>query len=133
MGWVNYVVVPSHKLALEINRHSGELEEHEKNTLDSIIGIEEFDEPGIDINSRRLKREKDGRLNLSLNLGQLRKLIKSYEQAETIKAMGLDKLLMYWLKKKNIEYEIISEHVLADKGYANQGWIIINPVYKEEE
>lgn len=129
MGWVNYLVVPDHKLAFEISRHVKELDEDEIKTLDNLVEQEEAER--LDIGDIKLK-SLDKKLNLSLNLRQLKVMLNAYDQVEKLGLMSKDTLLMYWLKKTGAAYEFMSEHVFFEKGYEKQGFHIIRPNYGGE-
>ncbi len=129
MGWVNYVVVPSHKLAFEVNKHVEKLDERDEKTLDNLVEQEEATR--LDIGDIKLK-SLDKKLNLSLNLRQLKVMLNAYDQVEKLGLMSKDTLLMYWLKKKGVNYEFMSEHVFFEKGYDKQGFHIIQPNYGGE-
>ncbi|MBN2459237.1 hypothetical protein JXB28_03045 [Candidatus Woesearchaeota archaeon] len=133
MGWANYIVVPSYKLAFQVSRHTEGLDSFEEETLENIIGLSEFEEERVDFRDKKLKKDNEGKLNLSLNIRQLHTLLDAYSHVEQLKSMGSDKLLMYWLKKNRIDYEIISEYALAEKKEDYKGWTIVRPGDEAEE
>ena len=122
MGWSNYIVIPSHQLAFEISRHVKDLDESDEKTLDLIVEQEEAERLDIgDIQFKNLGKK----LNLSLNLRQLKVILNAYDQVEKLGLMSRDALLMYWLKKSSVPYEFMSEFAFNDKGYEKQGYKII--------
>ena len=97
MGWINYLIIPSWKIAIEMTRHVDELEDYIEEALDEILEME-------DIEYMDEVKVKD------LTISDLAELYNSHQILS--KLVTIDDaivFLLYFLKKRGIEYEIVSE------------------------
>jgi len=100
-------------MLIEVNRSVGEIEEYITNALNSII-----DNGDIDIDTSDLKVS-------DITVKDLCILANAYENASTLSQLEIDKLLLYWLDRRNIGYEIKSEHNVDTKKYKEDGYNIV--------
>jgi hypothetical protein len=114
MGWSNYIVIPSLKIAVETSRHVQDLLDWQEKTLDNILDNED---EGFDPSEVKLE---------DLNLEHLSILVDAYSQLGKLKTLQhKDELLIYWLKKSEMDYELVSEHSFEAKDYEKKGFKII--------
>ena len=98
MGWSNYLIVPELKLVVKISRHI-QFEDYEEKALDSI-----FNDHDDFASMEPCKKVTD------LSVKDLGTMMKAYDDLMSIYCIGDPvELLMYWLKKKGIDYEIKHE------------------------
>lgn len=114
MGWSNYIIIEDWKMIIETNREVNELETYIKESLDKMIG----DDTDIDVSISDLKVS-------NMTIKDLCALASAYENASSIACMEADKLFLYWLESKDIEYQIKSEFNLDLKKYKEDGYKII--------
>lgn len=100
MGWTNFIIIPKLKLVIEISRHINELDDYQKKAIDYLIDEERYEDGDEYIENKNIK---------NISIKDLTRLFNTYEQANSIAGMEPDKLFLYWLKNKNIDYEIKSE------------------------
>lgn len=109
MGWTNFVIVDRLKLAIEISRHIHDLEDYEEESLNYVTEEKDI----IDVSDIKFT---------SLSLKDLASLVTISDKVGSINGFEIDKLMLYWLKSRGIEYEIESEHdvdinELKERGY----------------
>ena len=114
MGWSNYIIIEKWKMIIETNREVGELEDYIKESLDKIIR----DDKDIDINILDLKVS-------DITIKDLCALAFAYENTSALSYMEIDKLFLYWLESKSIEYDVKSEFNIDLNLYKENGYKII--------
>lgn len=114
MGWSNFIIIEDWKILIESSREVGELEDYIKESLDKIIS----DTTDIDISISDLKVS-------DITLKDLCVLASAYENVSALAYMNVDKLLIYWLECREIEYDIKSEYNLDIEEYKEKGYNII--------
>jgi hypothetical protein len=114
MGWSNYIIVEDWKMIIETSREVGELEDYIKKSLGKMTS----DENDLDVSISDLKVSE-------MTIKDLCALASAYENASSIASMDTDKLFLYWLEGKEIEYQIKSEFNLDLKKYKEDGYKII--------
>ena len=123
MGWSNYIVIPRWKLLIEVSRDVNKIEDYEKTAIEKAIGEGNIDydahTDGEDIISM-------GDIPISkITIKDLTELYKSYNIVESLSGMDYNKLLLYWLKSRGIDFNIQSEHIVDAKEYIKEGYIKI--------
>ena len=100
MGWVNYIVIPKFKMIIETSRYVDEDSlDFIENAYTKLLNVLE------DFNSELLHENLQ-----SIDLSDFADMITITRQADIIFSdFHIDYLLLLWLKKKGIEFEIISE------------------------
>lgn len=114
MGWSNYIIIEDWKMMIETNREVGELENYIKESLDKMIGNDTY----IDESASNLKVSE-------ITIKELCALASVYDNASSLACIEIDKLFLYWLEGKDIEYDIKSEFNLDLKKCKEQGYKII--------
>jgi hypothetical protein len=114
MGWSNYIIIKDWKMIIETSRYVDSLEDYIGESLDKMVnnGTE-------DVNISDLKVS-------DITINDLCVLASAYENASSLAYMETDKLFLYWLESKKIEYKIKSEIGLDLKKYKEDGYKIIN-------
>ena len=94
MGWSNYIIIPNLKLAIEISRSIDTLEYYEEEAIQKALDYQEDELP----------QKQATKLTLSemSSMAEAVKILNNIPEDSTI-------LFLFWLKKQNIEFEIISE------------------------
>lgn len=113
MGWVNYVLLPKFKVAIVVHRSVEELEDYIEKALDYLTG-EDVGEVDID--------KEFGRLTAR----DFKELITVYEEATKLQYANPATLLLYFLKKYEIEYEVKSEFEIDENRLESEGWVIVD-------
>lgn len=111
MGWVNYVIIKKWKIMFEISRHVSDLDEDAEEEIKKLWNESESYYNKID--KVRNKKISDIRV---CDIQVLSSFSESYVKISTIDS---DNFLLYWLKSKEIDYEILSEHDERIKEYEN--------------
>lgn len=118
MGWTNFIIIPTFKVAIETSRNVNEICDYEIKALDFLTDEERYSEDDI------------GYVNLkSLTVKMLSTLFNSYEQSINLAGFESDKFLLYWLTLRNISFEIKSEHNVDKNELKKDGYIIIERDY----
>lgn len=112
MGWSNFIIIEKWKMAIETNRSVNELEDYIKDAIDKMTDTE------IDIDISDLKVS-------DITVKDLCALVSAYDNASTLYQLDSDKLFLYWLESRNIEYEIKSEHQINIEQYKENGYDVI--------
>lgn len=113
MGWSNYIIVEDWKIIIETYRGVDSLEDYIKESLDKMINNDTED---IDISNLKVS---------DMTVKELCTLASAYDNASSLAFMEVDKLLLYWLKNKGIEYEIKPEFGFDFKKYEEDGYKMI--------
>jgi hypothetical protein len=114
MGWSNYIIIKDWKIIIETDRGVDSLEDYIKKSLDNMINN---DEESIDLSSLKIS---------DITVKELCTLATAYDNANSLAFMEVDKLVLYWLKNKNIEYEIKQEFGFDFKKYETDGYKLIS-------
>jgi len=114
MGWTNFIIIPSFKVAIETSRNINEIYDHEIKALDYLTDEERYDDDDM----------SDVKLG-NLTIKMLSKLVMSYEQSINLAGFESDKFLLYWLTTRNISFDIKSEYNVKRDELREQGYNII--------
>ena len=109
MGWTNYIIIPKLKIAVQVSRWVDDDNEDLYNAIDKLIDH-------VFNHDLLFESYKD------LTLGYLSELIQVYDLARNFEDISINEFFVYWLKKRNIDFEIktsneISAEQLRRKGY----------------
>lgn len=110
---MSYLVIENMKLVVEIAEIE-DLETFEKGALDEMIKEKNVDEFDIDI---------DETLVTDLSFKEAAILYKSLDMIKTLLGISPDKMLLYWLKNRDIEYEVESDIDVSK--YQRDGYVIL--------
>ena len=108
MGWSNYIVIPKLKLLIEVSRNVEDIEDYEEAAIDKVI-----DEDNIDYDAHCEGENviDMGDVSISkITIKDLTELYKSYDMVQSLSGMDYNKLLLYWLKGRDIEFSVKSEY-----------------------
>lgn len=114
MGWSNYIIIDQWKMLIETNRSVQDLEDYIKERLDKIID----GDIDVDISTSDLKVSE-------ITIKDLCVMAMALENTTALNGLEIDKLFLYWLERKNIEYKINSEYAIQIDEYKNKGYNII--------
>ncbi len=123
MGWSNYIIIPDYKLLIEVPRNIDDIEDYAENAIDSAI-----DEENIDVGENF---EEECALTIDnvpinkITIKDIAKLYKRYEIVQNLAGTDYNVLLLFWLKKREIDFEIKSEYNMDIKKYREDGYTII--------
>lgn len=123
MGWSNYIIIPNWKLIIEVSREIDDLKDYEETAIDKAI-----DEDNIDYDDHFDGDNIIDIGNVSINkitVKDLVELYKRYDIVESLSGMDYNKLLLYWLKNRGIEFNITSEYNIDIEKYIKEGYIKI--------
>jgi hypothetical protein len=108
MGWSNYIVIPTLKLLIEVSRDISDIEDYEDVAIEKAIDEEDIDcETHVDgENVVDMGNVPVGQITIK----DLTELYKRYEIVQSLSGMDYNKLLLYWLKVRCIEFSVKSEY-----------------------
>lgn len=110
---MSYLVIENMKLVVEIAEIE-DLEAFEKSALDEMVKEKNVDEFDVDI---------DETLVTDLSFKEATVLYKSLDLIKTLLGMSPDKMLLYWLTNRDIEYEVESDIDVSK--YQRDGFVIL--------
>lgn len=119
MGWSNYIIVDSLKIVVETNREVDNLETYREEALDKIMNT--YEDTYVDDNIADIKDVKIS----ELTIGHLSILYDAYKDISNIYGTHIDQFLLFWLKSKNIKFNIESEHGFNYREYEDKGYTIL--------
>lgn len=114
MGWSNFIIIEKWKMVIETNRSVSELEDYIKDAIDKMID----NDTEIDIDISDLKVS-------DITVKDLCTLASAYDNANSLCQLDSDKLFLYWLESRNVEYEIKSEYQTNIEQYKENGYDVI--------
>lgn len=123
MGWSNYIIIPKFKLLVEVPREINDIEDYEEIAIEKAI-----DEDNID-NDTYL--DGDNIVDIGdvpidkITIKNLVALHKRYEIVQSISGLDYNKLLLFWLKNRGIEFQIKSENNMDFIEYNREGYLRI--------
>lgn len=127
MGSINFVIIPSLKIAVEVRRDVDEIEEYIVDALDKLTREDIYNVDCTD--AYNILGEKEV---TRLTIKDLATLYTVYEAATSLADMDLNKFLLYWLTHKGIPFEIKSEYNIDRQKLHSDGYVII-PLYKRDD
>lgn len=110
---MTYLVIENMKLVVEIAEIE-DIETFEKNALDEMVNEKNTDEFDIDIDETEVS---------DLTFSEAVILYKSHDIVKTLIGINADKMLLYWLKDRDIEYSIEAD--IDVSGYQRDGYVIL--------
>ena len=119
MGWSNYIIVDNLKIVVETNREVEDIETYREDALDKTINADEdiyIDENIFDIENLKISE---------MTVGHLSILHDAFNDISSIYGMHIDKFLLFWLKKKDIKFEVKSENSVNVQEYIDNGYIVL--------
>jgi hypothetical protein len=120
MGWSNYIIIPKWKLFIEVSRSVDCLEDYEETAIEKAINEENID---FDSHLEGESSVSMGDVPIhKITIKDLTELYRSYDMIQSLSGMDYDKLLLYWLKARNIEFSIESEFEDSVKECIKEGY-----------
>lgn len=110
---MSYLVIENMKLVVGI-ADTEDIEAFEKKALDEMASEENTGEFDIDIDDREVS---------DLTFKEAVILYKAHDMIKTLLGIGVDKMLLYWLKNRDIEYSIESDIDVSK--YQRDGYVIL--------
>jgi len=110
---MSYLVVESVKLVVEI-ADIEDIEPFEKDTFDEMINEKDTSEFDIDIDETEVSE---------LTFKEAVVLYKSHDMIKALLGINVDKMLIYWLKNRDIEYSIESD--IDASGFQRDGYVVL--------
>jgi hypothetical protein len=111
MGWSNYII-PEFKLAIEVSRYVADIEEYEKDSLYKITEERDLE----DVENVKVR---------DITVKDLTTLYNSHEIVSSLTGFEIDKLLLFWLQNRGVEYKIKSEFDITDDQLRDDGFTVI--------
>lgn len=110
---MSYLVIENMKLVVEI-ADIEDMETFEKDALDNMVSEKNADEFDINIDETEVSE---------LTFGEAVVLYKAHDMIKTLLGINVDKMLLYWLSNRNIEYSIESD--IDVSAYQRDGYVIL--------
>src|SRR3989304_7760938 len=123
MGWSNYIVVSKLKLIIEVIREVSDLEDYEESAIKKAIDEENIDY-NVYLDGDNVVDIGDVPIN-KITIKDLAELYKRYEIVQSLAGLDFNKLLLFWLKNRDIEFTIKSEHNINMDEFDKEGYLII--------
>lgn len=117
MGWSSYIIIPRLKLVIETNREIEDIEFYQKESIDEMLDEENIDD-GEYIDLKNVKI-------CDITIKNLALLYKDYEIVKCIRGIHIDRLFLYWLMIKGIDFSVKSESSIDREKYKSEGYSII--------
>ncbi len=112
MGWSNYIIIPEFKLAIEVSRYVEDIQEYEKEALYEITEEKDVE----DVENVKVR---------DITVKDLTTLYNAHEIVSSLTGFEIDKLLLFWLQNRGIEYEIKSEFEATADQLKDDGYTVI--------
>lgn len=122
MGWSNYIIIQKLKWLIEISRNVEDLAEYEETAIKIAIDEDNLDNSSID--EDRIVDMGDVEIN-KITIRDLAELYKRYDIIQSLSGMDDDKLLLFWLKNREIEFDIKSEFNIKLDDFEKEGYLIL--------
>lgn len=110
---MSYLIIEKMKLVIEI-ANIGDIEKYEKIAIDKIIDEKIIDDFDIDIDDTEVSK---------LSFKEAVILYNAHDIVKSLSGIDVDKILLYWLKNRNIEYEVESD--IDESAYQRDGYVIL--------
>jgi len=123
MGWSNYIIIPKFKLIIEVPRDVDNIEDYEEIAIEKAIDQNNVGYDGH-FNGENTVDMGDVPID-KITIKDLAELYRRYDIVESLAGMDYSKLLLFWLKSREIEFQIKSEHNIDTAGYLREGYIKI--------
>lgn len=117
MGWSNYIIIPELKIAIEVSRYVEDIEEYEKDALYEITEDKEVE----DVENVKVR---------DITVKDLTTLYNAHEIVSSLTGFEIDKLFLFWLQNRGIEYNIKSESEDTPSKLKDEGYTVIYRTYR---
>lgn len=116
MGWSNYIIIHQLKVIVETNREVEDIVFYQKDAIDKILDEENIDDAYLDLENIKIS---------DITIKDLALLYRDHDIVRCIRGTPIDKLLLYWLKIRGIDFDVKSEHSVDREKYKSEGYIFI--------
>jgi hypothetical protein len=123
MGWSNYIIIKKWKMLIEVSRDIGGIEDYEKVAIEKAISENSADER-MYIEGENIIDMGDVAIN-KITIRDISELYKVYDIVQSLSGMSNDKLFLFWLKNRGIDFLIESEHNIDLHEYEREGYVRI--------
>ncbi len=123
MGWSNYIIIPKWRLFIEVPRDVNDIADYEETAINKAI-----DEDNIDYETHFDEENIVDMGDVPINKITIKDLVELYKRFDIVQSLcGMDynKLLLYWLKNRGIEFSIESEYNINVEELTKEGYIKI--------
>ncbi len=123
MGWSNCIIIPKWKLLIEVSRDVNDIADYEETAINKAI-----DEDNIDYETHFDEENIVDMGDVPINKITIKDLVELYKRFDIVQSLcGMDynKLLLYWLKNRGIEFRIESEYNINVEELTKEGYIKI--------
>lgn len=110
---MSYLVIENMKIVVEI-ADVEDIEPLEKKALDEMVSQKCADEFDIDIGDTKVS---------DLTFNEATVLYKAHDMVKTLLGINADKMLLYWLENRCVEYSIESD--IDTSKYQRDGYVIL--------
>ncbi len=123
MGWSNYIIVSKWKILIEVPRDIDGIEDYEKMAIEKAFSEDSAD-PRMYMEDENIVDMGDVEIN-KISIRDITELYKTYDIVQSLSGMRFDKLFLFWLKNRGIDFIVKSEHTFDIKEYEKEGYLII--------
>ena len=123
MGWSNYIIIKKWKILIEVSRDIDDIADYESIAIEKAISENSADER-MYMQGENIIDMGDVAIN-KITIRDISELYKAYDIVQSISGMSNDKLFLFWLKNRGIDFTVESEHNIDKKEYEKEGYLII--------
>jgi len=123
MGWSNYIIIKKWKILIEVSRDIDDIADYEIVAIEKAISDNSADER-MYMQGENIIDMGDVAIN-KITIRDISELYKTYDIVQSLSGMSNDKLFLFWLKNRGIDFTIESEHNIDKKEYEKEGYLII--------
>lgn len=110
-------------MLIEIPREIDEIEDYIYSSIEKAINEDSADER-MHMIGENIVDMGDVEIN-KISIRDISELYKTYDIVQNLAGMSRDKLFLFWLKNRGIEFTIKSEHNFDKEEYEKEGYLII--------
>lgn len=123
MGWSNYIIIKKWKILIEVSREIDGIEDYENVAIEKAISENSADER-THMEGENIIDMGDVAIN-KITIRDISELYKAYDIVQSLSGMYNDKLFLFWLKNRGIDFLIESEHNINFDEYEKEGYVKI--------
>lgn len=118
MGWSNYVIVPTLKLLIEVSRDVDNIKDYEIEDINKAIGEENlyYEDDSVDMGNIKIN---------DITIKDLTFLYDGYKIVQAIAGLNANKLLLFWLKSREIDHEVKSQFDINIDELKTEGYVLV--------
>lgn len=123
MGWSNYIIIKKWKILIEVSRDVDDIEDYENAAIEKAFSEDSTDARTY-MEGENIVDMGDVVIN-NISIRDISELYKTYEIVQSLSGMNHDKLFLFWLKNRGIDFTVESEHNIDKDEYEKEGYLII--------